>query len=52
MRSTARALLLVLALARFLVAVIGMQASSSGRPVLTWLAAGLTLVMAAPLVRA
>jgi hypothetical protein len=43
-RVAARGLLLVLALVCFLVAAVGLSTTSSGRPVLTWMSAGLAFL--------
>jgi uncharacterized membrane protein len=48
MRSVARIVLLVVALICFVVAVV--QPSASGRPVLTWIAAGLAFATGSLLV--
>jgi hypothetical protein len=47
-----RALLLVIAFVCFIVAAIGLPANGGGRPVLTWLAAGLAFLTASLLIDA
>jgi hypothetical protein len=50
LRLAARGVLLVLALACFVVAAVGLSTTSSGRPVLTWMSGGLAFLTLALLV--